>query len=119
MVQGHLGGEKERTEARLRAALDGLQMAVGNEDASTANAKTNLALFLKGEGQHGEAIDLYTDVLATRCGGRGRVVRLWCVGAPFAAACKGGAGCLPYLGIALRAFFCASLGFLLYVSRWS
>ncbi|CAN0062523.1 unnamed protein product, partial [Hapterophycus canaliculatus] len=66
MVQAHLGGEKERTEARLRAALDGLQMAVGNEDASTANAKTNLALFLKGEGQHQEATELYTDVLATR-----------------------------------------------------
>lgn len=68
MVQGLLGGEKERTEARLRAALDGLQMAVGDEDASTANAMTNLALFLKGEGQHAEATELYTAVLETRCG---------------------------------------------------
>lgn len=68
MVQGMLGGEKERTEARLRAALDGLQMAVGNDDASTANAMTNLALFLKGDGQHAEATELYTTVLAIRCG---------------------------------------------------
>ncbi|CAM9779605.1 unnamed protein product [Ectocarpus fasciculatus] len=60
------GGEKERTEARLRAALDGLQMAVGNDDASTANAKTNLALFLKGEGKLAEATELYTDVLESR-----------------------------------------------------
>ena len=67
-VQGLLGGEKERTEARLRAALDGLQMAVGNDDASTANAMTNLALFLKGDGQHAEATELYTTVLAIRCG---------------------------------------------------
>lgn len=67
MVQGLLGGEKERTEARLRAALDGLQMAVGNDDASTANAMTNLALFLKGDGQHAEATELYTTVLAIRC----------------------------------------------------
>lgn len=66
-MQGLLGGEKERTEARLRAALDGLQMAVGNDDASTANAMTNLALFLKGCGQHAEAVELYTAVLATRC----------------------------------------------------
>eukprot|EP00752_Nemacystus_decipiens_P003102 g2873.t1 len=65
-VQGLLGGEKERTEARLRAALDGLQMAVGNDDASTANAMTNLALFLKGDGQHAEATELYTTVLAIR-----------------------------------------------------
>ncbi|CAN0445355.1 unnamed protein product, partial [Ectocarpus sp. 12 AP-2014] len=66
-VQGMLGGgEKEGTEARLRAALDGLQMAVGNDDASTANAKTNLALFLKGEGKLAEATELYTDVLETR-----------------------------------------------------
>ncbi|CAN0316091.1 unnamed protein product [Ectocarpus sp. 12 AP-2014] len=66
-VQGMLGGgEKEGTEARLRAALDGLQMAVGNDDASTANAKTNLAFFLKGEGKLAEATELYTDVLETR-----------------------------------------------------
>lgn len=66
MVQGLLGGEKERTEAKLRAALDGLQMAVGNEDPSTANAMTNLALFLKGQGQHVEATELYTTALETR-----------------------------------------------------
>lgn len=61
-----LGGEKERTEARLRAALDGLQMAVGDNDAGTANAMTNLALFLKGEGQYEEATQLYTTALETR-----------------------------------------------------
>lgn len=80
MVQGLLGGEKERTEARLRAALDGLQMAVGNDDASTANAMTNLALFLKGEGQHAEATELYVSVLATRCGAGWLVLlRVFCV----------------------------------------
>lgn len=66
ITQGMLGGEKERTEARLRAALDGLQMAVGNKDASTANAMTNLALFLKGQGQHEESTQLYSTVLETR-----------------------------------------------------
>lgn len=66
MVQSLLGGEKERTEAKLRAALDGLQMAVGNDDASTANAMTNLALFLKGDGQYEESIQLYATVLETR-----------------------------------------------------
>lgn len=73
-VQGLLGGEKERTEARLRAALDGLQMAVGNKDASTANAMTNLALFLKGDGRYDEATELYTTALGTRCGNPGFVV---------------------------------------------
>lgn len=66
MVQGLLGGENERTEAKLRAALDGLQMAVGTDDASTANAMTNLALFLKGQKQYAEATELYTTVLETR-----------------------------------------------------
>lgn len=66
MVQSLLGGEKEATEAKLRAALDGLQMAVGNKDASTANAMTNLALFLKGEGQYEEATELFSTVLETR-----------------------------------------------------
>lgn len=73
-VQGLLGGESERTEARLRAALDGLQMAVGNDDASTANAMTNLALFLKGDGQLAEATELYTTALETRCAARNFVV---------------------------------------------
>ncbi len=74
-MQGLLGGETERTEARLRAALDGLQMAVGNDDASTANAMTNLALFLKGDGQLAEATELYTTALETRCGAARR--ELW------------------------------------------
>ncbi|CAM9801210.1 unnamed protein product [Sphacelaria rigidula] len=66
MVQGLLGEEKGRTEARLRAALDGLEVAVGEENASTATAMTNLALFLKGEGQFDEAQDLYTRVVRAR-----------------------------------------------------
>ncbi|CAM9919827.1 unnamed protein product [Laminaria digitata] len=66
MVHGLLGGEIERTEAKLRASLDGLQMAVGADDASTANAMTNLALFLKGQKQYVEATELYTTVLETR-----------------------------------------------------
>lgn len=66
MVQGLLGEEKGRTEARLRAALDGLEVAVGEENASTATAMTNLALFLKEEGQFDEAQDLYTRVVRAR-----------------------------------------------------
>lgn len=66
MVQGLLGGENERTEAKLRASLDGLLMAVGADDASTANAMTNLALFLKGQKQYAEATELYTTALETR-----------------------------------------------------
>lgn len=66
MVQRLLGGEAERTEAKLRAALDGLQMAVGDDDASTANAMTNLALFLKGEKKYEEATRLCTTALETR-----------------------------------------------------
>lgn len=66
VVQRLLGGEAERTEARLRAALDGLQMAVGDDDASTANAMTNLALFLKGEGMYEEATRLCRTALETR-----------------------------------------------------
>lgn len=66
MVQGMLGGEKERTEAKLRASLDGLVMAVGEENASTATAMTNLALFLKGEGKFEEAQELYESALTSR-----------------------------------------------------
>lgn len=66
MVQNLLGGEKERTEARLRAALDGLMVGVGAENASTATAMTNLALFLKGEGNYDEAQELYTTVMYAR-----------------------------------------------------
>ena len=66
MIQSLLGAEKEATEAKLRAALDGLQIAVGDDDASTANAMTNLALFLKGEGQYEEATKLFTSALETR-----------------------------------------------------
>lgn len=66
MVEGLLGGEKERTEARLRAALDGLIVAVGEENASTATAMTNLAVYLKGEGKLDEAKELYETALYAR-----------------------------------------------------
>lgn len=66
MIEGLLGSEKERTEARLRASLDGLVVAVGEENASTATAMTNLALFLKGMGKFDEAKELYETVLFVR-----------------------------------------------------